>query len=262
MNWSDRGLVIGARGHGEAAVVLDLLTREHGRHLGLVHGGRSRRLRPVLQPGNEVAANWRARLEEQLGTFVVEAETLWAARLMTSSLALCGLATLTAHLRHLPERDPHPALFDRAVALVAVLDDPLVAPSALVRFELDLLAELGFGLDLETCAVTGGRDDLAYVSPRTGRAVGREAGAPYRERLLALPALLTSAGPAGPDDLAAAFRLTGHFLASQLYEPRGGAVPDERARFVGLAGGRRAAGAPSDMLSPATPADSRRDGTR
>jgi DNA repair protein RecO (recombination protein O) len=237
MQWSDEGLVLGARKHGEAGVILELLTRERGRHLGLVHGGRSQRLRPVLQPGNRVQATWRARLDEHLGSLAVEGTELRAARFIGSPQALYGVGALAALLRLLPERDPHPALYDKASVLADHLDRPPIAAALFVRFELALLAELGFGLDLGRCAATGRAEDLAYVSPRTGRAVGAAAGAPYRDRLLPLPAFLVgSPGGPAPDlaELAAGFELTGFFLRTHLFEPRGARLPEERARFVAL----------------------------
>lgn len=260
MNWTDRALVVGVRPHGEAAVILELLTHGRGRHLGLVHGGRSRRLRPVLQPGNTVVATWRARLDEQLGSLQVEAETHRAAGLMDSPLALFGIATLCAHVRLLPERDPHPGLFEAAEEVVERLEHGGLAPAAIARFELGLLAELGFGLDLASCAATGGAGDLVYVSPRSGRAVSRAAGEPYRGRLLDLPAFLADGLDAPPtgDELAAAFRLTGFFLEARAYGPRGLALPDERSRFVALA---CAAGRASANLAVPGATDSVRDGS-
>ena len=238
MHWSDEGIVLGFRRQGESSVILELMTREHGRHLGLVQGGRSRRMQPVLQAGNGVHAVWRARLDEQLGNYAVEGGSLRAARYLGSPLALYGIATLAAHLRLLPDRDPHPALFDTASILADHLEDPQVAPALFVKFELMLLADLGFGLDLSKCASTGRTEDLIYVSPRSGRAVSREAGEPYRAKLYELPPFLR----ATPSDqqpeaaeLAAGFQLTGHFLEAYIYEPRGQRPPDERRRFVALA---------------------------
>jgi DNA repair protein RecO (recombination protein O) len=238
VQWSDEGIVLGYRRQGESSVILELMTREHGRHLGLVQGGRSRRMQPVLQAGNGVHAVWRARLDEQLGNYAVEGGSLRAARYLGSPLALYGIATLAAHLRLLPDRDPHPALFDTASILADHLEDPLVAPALFVKFELMLLADLGFGLDLSKCASTGRTEDLIYVSPRSGRAVSREAGEPYRAKLYELPPFLR----ATPSDqqpeaaeLAAGFQLTGHFLDAYIYEPRGQRPPDERRRFVALA---------------------------
>lgn len=238
MNWSDEGLVLGCRPYGESSVVLELMTRARGRHLGLVRGGRSRRLRAVLQAGNGVSANWRARLDEQLGAYEIEAGAMRAARFMDSPLALYGLATLAGHLRLLPERDPHPDLYEAATIVVEHLAEPEGAAALLVRFELLLLTELGFGLDLSACAATGQTEDLLYVSPRTGRAVGRLAGEPYRERLLGLPGFLLdeTAAPAA-EQVAAGFRLTGHFLTRHVYEPRKRPEPEERVRLVALAAG-------------------------
>ncbi len=245
MHWSDEGLVLGARRHGESSVILELMTREHGRHLGLVHGGRSKRLQPVLQPGNSVHATWRARLDEHLGSYVIEPGATRSARFIDVPLALYGVGALAALLRLLPERDPHPALYEAATVLAGHLDDVHVAPALFVRFELVLLAELGFGLDLSRCAATGRADDLAYVSPKSGRAVSAEAGAPYRQRLLPLPRFLL-AGASGRDPTAEAvkegFALTEHFMRVHLFEPRGLDVPEERARFVAAA--LRAAAAP------------------
>jgi DNA repair protein RecO (recombination protein O) len=235
MEWRDEGLVIGVRRQGEAHVVLELLTRAHGRHLGLVRGGRSSRQRPVLQPGNTIAAVWRARLDEHLGSFQIEPLRLDAARLMGSALALFGLASFTALARLLPERDPHPGLYETAAILIAALDDPALAGPLMVRFELALLAELGFGLDLSQCAVTGSREALAYVSPRSGRAVSAAAGEPWRTRLLPLPAFLQEGqGRAlpGADEVAAGLCLTETFLNRFVFAARGLPVPPARAAFI------------------------------
>src|SRR5688500_18785469 len=155
MHWIDDGLILGARKYGESSVILELLTRAHGRHLGAEYGGRSKRLQPILQPGNTVSATWRARLDEHLGTFVVEGGELRSARFMNSPLALYGLGAMAALLRLLPERDPHPALYDTAMVLVEQLDEPDLAPALFVRFEVAVLSEFGFGLDLAACAATG-----------------------------------------------------------------------------------------------------------
>ena len=236
MHWSDEALVLGARKHGESAVILELMTRAHGRHLGLVHGGRSKRLSPVLQPGNTVQAVWRARLDEHLGVFTVEGGEMRSARLIGSPQALYGVGAMAALLRLVPERDPHPALYDVAALLADHLDEPRVAPALFVRFELALLAELGFGLDLSECAATGAREDLAFVSPRSGRAVSAGAGAPYVDRLFALPLFLhrEAAAPPSRDEVRAGFALTEFFLRTHLFEARGLPLPEERARFVTL----------------------------
>src|SRR6185312_8444520 len=162
----------------------------HGRHLGLVRGGRGRKMQPLLQPGNRVELNWRARLDEHLGIFQVEPLELNAARLFDSAVAVFGLQTLAAHLRLLPERDPHRTLYDTLELIIGHLDDPVSAAELLIRFELLVLDELGFGLDLSQCAATGSSDDLAYVSPKTGRAVSKTAGSQWQDRLLVLPSFL------------------------------------------------------------------------
>ncbi|MER2263997.1 DNA repair protein RecO [Methylobacterium oxalidis] len=238
MQWSDDAFVIGLRRHGESGVILEAMTAEHGRHLGLVHGGRSRRMQPVLQTGNRLRVTWRARLDEGLGSYAVEPLDLVASRLIDSGLALYGVNHMAGLLRLLPERDPHPALYEAAQVLIAHLDDKAIASALMVRFELAVLSELGFGLDLEACAATGANDALIYVSPKTGRAVSASAGEPYRDRLLPLPAFLGERSGAnrvpGPEDVRQGFTLTGYFLARHLWEPRGLAVPEERTRFVAL----------------------------
>lgn len=235
MEWTDEGIVIGARRHGEANAILELLTRAHGRHLGLVRGGAGSRLRPVLQPGNCIRAVWRARLDEHLGNYTVEGLHLRAAEFMSSAFAVYGVTHLCALCRLLPERDPHPDVLAALEALLEHLTDLRVVAAGAVRFELDLLAELGFGLDLSCCAATGQEDDLAYVSPKSGRAVSREAGAPWHDRLLRLPAFLMEDVPgASPvaGDIADGFALTGFFLARDVLAPRGIEFSPARERFV------------------------------
>lgn len=222
MEWTDDGIVLGVRRHGEANAILEVLTRDHGRHLGLVRGGAGSRLRPILQPGNSLRVVWRARLDEHLGNYAVEALRLRAANFLGFAHALYGVTHVAALCRLLPERDAHPAVH---ATLEAVLDDLADADAAalrVVRFELQLLAELGFGLDLETCAVTGEHDDLIYVSPKSGRAVSRQAGAAWHDKLLRLPAFLCADEPTSgsADEIAAAFALTGHFLARDVLIPR------------------------------------------
>ncbi len=240
MQWTDDGLVLGLRKHGETGIILELMTAEHGRHLGLVHGGRSRRMQPMLQPGNTLHATWRSRLDEALGSYQVEPAELVAARLMDSALALYGIGHMAALLRLLPERDPHVGLYDAAQVLVAHLHDRGVAPALMVRFELALLVELGFGLDLTACAATGSKTDLAYVSPKSGRAVSAGAGEPFRDKLLRLPAFLCERVRdrpiVEPDETAIreGFALTGFFLSAHLWGPRAIAPPEERARFIAL----------------------------
>lgn len=237
MEWSDDGTIIGVRQHGENAVILEVLTRLHGRHLGLVRGGRSARVQPVLQPGNAVSLTWRARLDEHLGEYKVELITSHAARLMAAPVALYGLAVISALLRLLPERDPHPALHEGLAVLIEHLDELTLAPALVVRFELAMLAELGFGLDLTRCAVTGSPDELTHVSPKSGKAVSRKVAEPYQDRLLALPGFLSEGqGARQPSaaEIAAGFALTGFFLRRHVLEPRGLLEPPERARLLEL----------------------------
>jgi DNA repair protein RecO (recombination protein O) len=234
MEWRDEGIILGTRKHGETSAILEVMTRAHGRHLGLVRGGRSRKQQPVLQPGNRVDLIWRARLDEHLGVFQAEPLELNAARFFDSAVAVFGLQTLAAHLRLLPERDPHQGMFEALAAVIGHLDDD-AAGELIVRFELLLLEELGFGLDLSECAATGRRDDLAWVSPRTGRAVSREAGEPWRDKMLTLPAFLSASERARPNetDVDAGLRLTSFFFVRHVYEPRGLAEPDSRSGFLG-----------------------------
>jgi DNA repair protein RecO (recombination protein O) len=244
MEWSEPGIVVGTRRHGEADVIIEVMTAEHGRHLGLVKGGRSRRLRPALQPGNTLDLTWRARLHEHLGNFRVEPLTERSAGLMATRVGSFGLALAGAHLRLLPERDPHPRLYEALTAVLDHLDHPGLAAELMVRFELMLLDELGFGLDLDVCAATGATDDLVYVSPKSGRAVSLEAGEPYRDKLLPLPAFL--AGPATGEveaaEIGAAFLLTGYFLERHVFDVRGEGLPEARLNFLkALAGAAQAA---------------------
>ncbi|MBT3370402.1 MAG: DNA repair protein RecO [Rhodospirillaceae bacterium] len=235
MNWSDEGYVLSVRRHGEAAAIVNLLTREHGRHAGLVRGGAGRRLRGVLQPGNQVAADWRGRLAEHLGSYTVEAMRDHAAALLADGDRLAGLTAATAVTEAaLPEREPHLAIHDGFAALLAALAGTPNWAAIYVRFELGLLAELGFGLDLSHCAATGSTEDLAYVSPRSARAVSREAASPYKEKLLPLPSfLLPEAGEKlVRQDILDGLKLTGYFLQSAVFAPHNRPLPMARERLV------------------------------
>jgi DNA repair protein RecO (recombination protein O) len=233
MQWTDEGIVLGAKRHGEANAILELMTREHGRHLGLVRGGSGSRLKPVLQPGNTVSATWRARLDEHLGNYTVEGLCLRAASFFSTPHAIYGVAHLAALMRLLPERDPHPSLYQALDEILSHLDDAVLAAPLVVRFELQLLSELGFGLDLERCVATGASGDLVFVSPKSGRAVSRAAGEPWADKMLRLPAFLRE-GDAKPigRDIADGFALTGHFLTRHVLDARGLALGDERAHFI------------------------------
>jgi DNA repair protein RecO (recombination protein O) len=233
MQWTDEGIVLGVKRHGETSVILELMTHAHGRHLGLVRGGAGPRLRGVLQPGNALRATWRARLDEHLGQYTVEPVNLRAAGFFAAAHAVHGITHLAALCRLLAEREPHAGVHDALETILGHLDDPHAAAPMIARFELDFLAELGFGLDLLSCAATGATDDLIYVSPRSGRAVSRTAGEAYRDKLMRLPAFLRGeAGPESAAELADAFALTGFFLDRHAFAPRGLPVPEARARFV------------------------------
>ena len=235
MEWTDEGIVVGVRRHGEAAAIVDVLTVEHGRHMGLVRGGAGSRMRPILQPGNTIRVVWRARLDEHLGHYMVEGLRLRAGEFLGASYALYGLNHVCALVRLLPERDPHPALHAALFELLEGFGEARQAAVRLARFELHLLAELGFGLDLDECAATGVREELVYVSPKSGRAVSRAAGAPWQDRLLRLPQFLSAdEAPVAVarEDLADGFAITGFFLARHVLEPRGSALPEARGQFV------------------------------
>jgi len=236
MEWTDEGIVLGVKRHGESSAIVELLTRGHGRHLGLVRGGAGSRMRPLLQPGNSVRAVWRARLDEHLGSYQIEGLNLRAATLLSSSHAVYGVTHLAALARLLPERDPHQEIHDRLQRTLDDFDDIGGAAAHLIRFELAMLAELGFGLDLENCAATGVSSDLIYVSPKSGAAVSRQAGEPWRDRLLRLPAFLRRNGGGANDwsdqDLSDGFALTGMFLLRHVLEPRGQSHSDARDGFI------------------------------
>ncbi len=242
MEWTDQGIVLGTRRHGETSAIVELMTLEHGRHLGLVRGGISRKIKPILQPGNSVHAVWRARLDEHLGNYTIEGTELVADKLMASATASFGMQSVAALLRLLPERDPHPALYHALAAIIHHIDQPALVAPLIVQFELQLLRELGFGLDLSECAATGGETDLIYVSPKSGRAVSREGGEAWKDQLMALPLFLKTGGAGSTaDEVTAAFALTGFFLLRRVFEPRGIAMPDARSSFLATIARSRAA---------------------
>ncbi|HEY2070893.1 MAG TPA: DNA repair protein RecO [Rhizomicrobium sp.] len=237
MDWSDDAIVLSVRQHGESARILDVLTREHGRHSGLV---RSRKSAAVLQPGNTVQAHWRARLSEHLGNFTVEPVRSRSGDLMEKGEALIGLNAFVAiAIAVLPEREAHAPVFAVGeILLDAMMEDGFAHWGPLfVRWEAGLLEALGFGLDLSRCAATGSTDDLRYVSPRSGRAVSGDAGAPYKERLFALPGFLLGSqnSDPSPGEIAEGLRLTGHFLLERVLSPHGREMPAARQRLDALA---------------------------
>ncbi len=253
MEWTDEAIILGLKPHGETAAVVEVLTRAHGRWRGLVRGARSRRQRPFLQPGRIVQASWRARLADQLGHMRLEPLSGAPLPPLDDSFALAGLNLLLFDLHLLPEREPAPPLHEAARVVLAHLEDAGTWPALLARLELGLLAELGFGLDLSTCAL-GGTGPLAWVSPKTGRAASLEAGRPWADRLLPLPAFLIGNGrealaagqgkadtetdgaedshPPGLADMADALALTGHFIETRILAPRGLKMPADRGRLL------------------------------
>jgi DNA repair protein RecO (recombination protein O) len=240
MEWSDEAIVLSSRRHGETGLVLELLTRDHGRHAGLVRGGTSRRVKPVLEPGNSVHVSWRARLEEHLGSFSCEPARARAGELMNSREALAGLNAFTAMTSAaMPEREAHAPVFHGGEVLLDAMmsEDARHWMTLYIRWEVGLLETLGFGLDLSECAATGATRDLAYVSPKSGRAVSRDGAGTYATRLFALPAFLldTSADEPTPKEIRAGLALTGHFLLERVLLPHGRQMPLARLRLDTLA---------------------------
>ncbi len=239
MEWTDEGLVLSSRPHGENAAVVTLLTAAHGRHAGMVHGGQGRAARSLLQPGNHVEAQWRARLTDQLGSYTLDLAEAQAALWLDAPEILALIASACAVTEaSLPERQPMPGVYAGLATLLGLRDPSLWAP-VYVKWEISLLHALGYGLDLSQCASGGGGDDLAYISPRTGRAVSREAGAPYHDKLFILPSFLLGSGTWTDEDIAQGLEITAHFLSrhvfinphSRLLIPRDGDLPLARQRL-------------------------------
>jgi DNA repair protein RecO (recombination protein O) len=233
MEWRDEGIILGLKRHGEGNVIVEAMTRLHGRHMGIVRGGRGPKMGAVLQPGNRIVIVWRARLQDHLGQYAIEPLQLIAGSLISNGAALHGLATLAALVRFLPERDAHEGLFEALSVILEHLEQPAIAAPLLVRFELALLGELGFGLDLASCVLTGHTSDLTHVSPKSGRAVSRAAAEPYLDKLLPLPAFLrTSEKTLSLEDMRAAARLSAHFIERDVLVPRGLLMPESRRPFL------------------------------
>lgn len=234
IGWRDQGILLAVRKHGETSAIIDVFTPERGRHAGVVRGGTSRRIAPLLQPGAQLDLSWRARLEDHIGSFTVEPVRSRAGGVMGDRLALAGLNAVTALLAFcLPEREAHEALYHRSAALLDLLGQDDLWPLAYLQWELGLLEEMGYGLDLARCAVTGRTEGLEFVSPKTGRAVSAEGAGAWADRLLPLPPVLRGEGEAEDAEIAQGFRTTGYFLKAHLAAELGDRpLPEARARFV------------------------------
>jgi DNA repair protein RecO (recombination protein O) len=234
MEWRGEVILLSVRRHGESSAIIEVFTEEKGRHTGVVRGGTSRKIAPILQPGAQLDVYWRARLEDHIGAFTVEPVRSRAALVMDNRLALSGLNAVTALLSFcLPEREPHPALYRRSGQLLDLLGQDNLWPLAYLQWEAALLNEMGYGLDLDACAVTGATDDLCYVSPKSGRAVSRQGAGEWAERLLPLPPVLLGQGQGPNNEIADGLETTGYFLANRMAPDLGSRpLPDARARFV------------------------------
>lgn len=233
MEWREEGLLLTCRRHGESATIIDVLTKSHGRHAGIVRGGGSRKMAATLQPGTQLDLTWRARLEDHLGTFSVD-PIKSRAHLMTDRKALAGLNALTALLCFaLPEREPHARIYDGTLTVIDMMEREFW-PLAYLRWELSLLDELGFGLDLTACAVTGSNDGLAYISPKSGRAVALSAAGEWADKLLPLSPALIGEG-SSDEDIRDGLRVTGHFLHTRVAKALGTKpMPGARQRLVDM----------------------------
>lgn len=232
MDWQDEGAILSVRPHGESSAIVEVFTARHGRHAGVVRGGASRRSAPVLMPGAQVALAWWARLDQHIGTFVVEPVASRAA-VLSDRLALMGLNAVCALLHvMLPEREPHEALYAASVTLMDRLGTEADWPTDYLRWEARLLEELGYGLDLGRCAVTGSRDGLIFVSPRSGRAVSLAGAGEWADRLLPLPAVLLGQGSGTLAEVRAGLRTTGHFLERMAVDLGHRPLPEARRRLV------------------------------
>ncbi|KEJ91009.1 DNA repair protein RecO [Sulfitobacter donghicola] len=234
MEWRDQGILLSSRRHGETSAIIEVFTPSQGRHAGIVRGGTSRKIAPILQPGAQLDLMWRARLEDHIGAFTVEPVRSRAAIAMGGRLALAGLNAVTSLVSFcLPEREAHLPLYKRTEALLDLLGQDDVWPLAYLRWELGLLSELGYGLDLSECAVTGTREGLIYVSPKSGRAVSREGAGEWADRLLPLPDVLLGKGEASDAEIVDGFKTTGYFLETHLAADLGSKpLPEARSRYI------------------------------
>lgn len=236
MNFTDTGIILDARAHGETHAIADVFTEHHGRWAGLVYGGQGRQKRPLLQPGNEVTLEWKGRADDSLGHFTLEMAHARAGEAMGERLSLAALSAACATaLATLPEREPHARAYAAMSVLLANLDHIELWPALMARWELGLLAELGFGLTLDRCAATGARENLIYVSPRSACAVSAEAGEPYKDKLLPLPLFLRGASSeATLSDAVDGLKTTGHFIETRILHVYDKPLPEARLRVVEL----------------------------
>ncbi|MDF1803722.1 DNA repair protein RecO [Thalassovita sp.] len=236
MEWRDQGILLGVRRHGETSAILEVFTQSHGRHAGVMRGATSRKIAPILQPGAQLDLTWRARLDDHIGSYTVEPMRSRSAMALGDRLSLAGLNAVAAMLMFLlPERETHPSLYHRTEALLDILDETEIWPLAYLKWEMALLEELGFGLDLRKCAVNGSRENLTYVSPRTGRAVSAEGAGNWADRLLPLPVCMLGQGGASDAEIGDGLRTTGYFLTHRLAHGLGNRpLPAARQRFIDL----------------------------
>ncbi len=238
IEWRDQGILLSARPHGESAAIVEVLTEQKGRHAGVVRGGASRKLAPVLQTGAQLDLTWKARLEDHLGSFSVELIKSRSAAAMGDRLSLAGVAAVASLLvSALPERESHTALYWRTVGLFDMLGDIALWPLAYLRWEMALLEELGFGLDLSACAATGINEELTYISPKSGRAVSAQGAGDWAARLLPLPPVMKGEGDGSPDEIVQALGTTGYFLEHKLFAALGKkSLPEARLRLIAAIG--------------------------
>ncbi len=234
IEWRDEAALLAARPFGETSVIIEVFSAAHGLHAGVVRGGTSRKVAPTLQPGAQLSVAWKARLDSHLGSFTVEPIRSRAAVAMGDRLALAGLNAVCAILvLVLPEREPHSELYERTISLLDLLGQSELWPLAYLRWEQALLEEMGFGMDLSACAVRGTNEELVYVSPKSGRAVSRQAAGEWADRLLPLPPVLAGQGDATNEEIVIALRTTGYFLEHRLVKSMGDRpVPSARARLI------------------------------
>ncbi len=233
MEWRDTGILLSSKAHGENSAILEVLTHKHGRHLGILRGGTSRKIAPHLQPGAQLDVTWKARLEEHMGSFSIEPLRSRAADAMAGRLSLAGLNAVTAMAAYvLPERLPCQSIFSATEQVLDLLTQMDVWPLAYLRWEQGLLEELGYGLDLGHCAVTGRTDGLIYISPRSGAAVSAEGAGDWAPKLLQLPPILRGEGNGSPDEILSALNVTGYFLDKHMTTDRKKSLPAAREALI------------------------------